>query len=65
MPEKQRIVEGLALQIDGNMASNAKLHFKKQSPSVLGAEFSHLLTHPQSSDNQFFLKLGEEFFVFP
>ena len=46
---KQRIVEDLALKHDGNIASNATLYFKN-SPLVLGYEFSHLLTHTNSSD---------------
>ena len=53
---KQRTVESLALKHYANMASNAKLSFEKHSSLVFGAEFSHLLTHPQSADNQFFLK---------
>ena len=34
------------------MASNAKLYLKRHSPLVSGDEFSDLLTHPLSSDNQ-------------
>ena len=51
---KQRIVEGLAMKHDGNIASNATLYYIEHGPFVLGAEFSHLPTNPQSSDNQFF-----------